>query len=91
MLGTYGTLLDVVNDVYINAGPVNGLFGLGLHFYHPLVCAMEVSKGTVKELWGEADSVSFQENISLDGQLIQGNPEVSGNPWDLLEALWPYP
>ena len=50
---------------------------------------MEVSEGTVKEIMGDTDSVSLQENISLDGQLIPGAAEVLGNPWDLLEVVRP--
>ena len=48
----YGAPLDVVNYICINAGPVNWFSGLGLYLFHPKVCAVEVSEGTVKKLRG---------------------------------------
>ena len=41
---------------------------------------MEVSKGSVKELWRDADAVSLQEDTGLYGQLILGTPVVLGDP-----------
>ena len=78
---------DVIGDVSINAGPINCLYCLCLHLLHPLLCSVEVSKGMVKEFWGDADFVSLQKNTSLSGQLILGAPQVSGDLWDLLEAV----
>ena len=52
---------------------------------------MQVSEGTVKELWENADAAIFEEEANLYGQLILGAPEVSGYPWDWLPAIQPSP
>ena len=31
-----------------------------------------------------------EEEACFCGQLIPGTPEVCGDPWDLLPAIWPY-
>ena len=49
--------------------------------------AVEVSKGPVKEFWGDANVISLQENTSLKGQLIPGTAEVLGNPQDQPEVV----
>ena len=43
---------NIVNDISVNARPVNCLSGLHLYLLHPLVCAMEVSEGMVEEFRG---------------------------------------
>ena len=87
MFGAYRAPLDVVYDICIDDGPVNCLSGLGPHFLHPLVHAVEVSKGPVEELRGDGNFVFLQENTSLNGQLIPGATEVMGNPQDLHEVV----
>ena len=52
VLGAYVAPFDIVNYICIDAGPVNCLSGLGLHFFHPLVYATEASKGMVEEFGG---------------------------------------
>ena len=56
------------------------------HFSNPLVSTMEVSKGPVKEFWGNANVITLQEDTSLKDQLIPGNPEVLSNPQDQPEV-----
>ena len=74
----FGAPSDVIGNVIIDAGPIICLSCLCLHLLHPLVCSVEVSKGVVKEFWGNTDLVSLQENTGLEGQLILDTPEVSG-------------
>ena len=81
--------LDIVNNICIYAGPVHCFSGLGLHFLHSLVHAVEVSKGPVEALRGDAYLVSLQQDTILNGDFIPGAPEVSGDPWDLLEVVRP--
>ena len=54
-----------------------------------MVSTMEVRKGPVEEFWGNANTVSLQENTSLEGQLILGTLVLSGNPQDQPEAAGP--
>ena len=70
MLSTYGTPSDIIDNVSIDARPIDCLSCLCLYLLFPLVCAVEVSRGTVKEVGRDAVSVSLQENTSLNGQLI---------------------
>ena len=90
MLGADGALMDVVYYVCIDAGPVDCLSCLCLHFLHPLVGSMQVTKGTFKEFWGNKDRAFLEEEACLYGQLILGAPDVSGDPQDLLLVIWPY-
>ena len=52
---------------------------------------MEVCKGVIEEVLGNADSVSFQENTVLQGQLVLGASEMIDDSQDLLEADRPSP
>ena len=85
MFSAYVASFDIVSDISIDAGPVNYLFCLCLHLFYPLVCAMDVSEGTVEE-FGGTHSVSLQENTNLNGQLILGAPEVVGDSWTCLRC-----
>ena len=53
--------------------------------------ALEVSKDPVEEFWGNANTISLQENTSLNGQVILDSPVVLGNPQDQSEAVRPSP
>ena len=76
--------LNIVKNICIYAGPVHCFSGLGLHFLHSLVHAVEVSKGPVEELRGDAYLVSLQQDTVLNGEFIPGAPEVLSNPQDCL-------
>ena len=52
VLCLYGSSLDVVNYICIDARPVNCISGFALHIFCPQMCTVEVSEGMVKELGG---------------------------------------
>ena len=52
MFGVYWTSFNVADDICVYARLVYCFLGLGLHLLHPLVHAVEVSKGPAKELGG---------------------------------------
>ena len=60
-----GAPSNVINDVSIDAGPIDCLSYLCLHFLHPLVCSVEVSKGTVEEFWGTQTWCPFRRILAL--------------------------
>ena len=67
VFSAHGGPSDVVSDVSIDAGPIDFLSCLCLHLLHPLLCTLEVSKGTVEEFCEDTDSTSLQKNASLNG------------------------
>ena len=52
MFGADRTSLDAINIIGVYVRPVHCFSGMGLHFLHPPVHAVEVSKGPVEELGG---------------------------------------
>ena len=52
----YGALVDIVSYVSIYARPIHCLTCLGLHPIDTLMGSMQISKGMIEELWGNADS-----------------------------------
>ena len=52
MLSAYGGLADIVNNIGIYAWPIHSLPCLSLHPINALMSSMQVSKGAVKEFWG---------------------------------------
>ena len=91
MLSADSALADIVDYICINVWPVHCLPCLCLHLVYPLVGSVQVSKSTVEWFQGNTNAGSPEEEAGFYGQLIQGSPEVSGEPWDLLLAIWPSP
>ena len=91
-LVSYGAPVHVVNYICVDAGPVNCLSGLGLHFCHPLVCTMCRSvKVWSRRLGGCRLSLPSGE-YQPQWTAHPGCPQtVTGNPWDVLEAGWAIP
>ena len=54
MLSANGAPLDIVNNVSIYARPLHSLSHLILHPIDPLMCSMQISKGTIEQLQGNA-------------------------------------
>ena len=90
LLGANGALADVIDYICINARPAHCLSCLCLHLNYLLVHPMQASKGAVQYFLGNTNAGSLEET-SFYGQLISGSPEVSGDPQDLLAAIWPTP
>ena len=91
VLGTDGASADVICYICVNAGSVYCISCLCLHLLYPLVGSMQVSKGMVKEFWGNINAATFEEEAGLYGQLVPGAPNVLGYPWDLLPVIGPNP
>ena len=60
MLSADGPLADIVGYVSIYAGPVHYLSHLCLHPIDTLMGPMQMSKGAIEELWGNAYSCPLE-------------------------------
>ena len=56
-----GALADIVDSVCIYARPIHCFSHLSLHSIHPLMHAMEVSKGPIKQFQGDAYPCPLEE------------------------------
>ena len=55
MLIANGAPVDIVDYVCVYARPIHSLSHLSLHPINPLMCSMQVCKGAIEQLWGNAD------------------------------------
>ena len=61
MIGAYGALADIVDNIGIYAWPIHSLPNLSLHPINALMSSMQVNKGAVEEFWGNAYPCLLEE------------------------------
>ena len=75
MFSTNGTVPDIVCYVCIYTWPVNGGPSQMHHFFNALVTVMQLIEDPGMQFWGNANSITFEQDTIFYCQLISGTPK----------------